>query len=206
MLDKDSLLAELKRSRTRALDLSIQSLAEKIRKIGFGCVGCGECCRGDDNSVFVFPFEIREIMAATDLDWLEIAQPPEEGKWDRNGCFHTLEWRLKKEGLSCRFFANGQCTIYGSRPLLCRTYPFYLVEGELCCSECSGLGMEIKIDAARKIARQLIWRHITEIEEAIALTERYEDFKQGRPNDNGDCIIHDSEGEHRIPRFTAQRS
>ena len=206
MPDKDLLLADLERSYAAALSLSAESLAGQIKRIGFQCLGCGQCCRGEDNSVVVFPFEIRRIMAKEELDWLEIAQPPEEGEWDSNGNFHTLEWRIKKVGLRCRFYENGQCAIYGSRPLLCRTYPFYLVEGELCCSECPGLGMKIEMDAAQKIAEQLILRHVTEIEEAIALTERYEDFPRGGCEEGGDCVIHDSEGEHRIQGFTAQRS
>ena len=206
MPDKNLLLADLRRSHAAALRLSPFSLASQIKRIGFQCLECGQCCRGEDNSVLVFPFEVRRIMAKKNLDWQEIAQPPKEGEWDSEGNFHTLEWRLKKKGLRCRFYEDGQCTIYGSRPLLCRTYPFYLVEGELCCSECSGLGMKIDIDAAQDIARQLILRHITEIEEAIALTERYEDFPRGKGKKGGSCIIHDSEGEHIIPLFTAQRS
>ena len=206
MFDKDSLIADLKRAHSQALALSVPHLADQIIHIGFQCLGCGQCCQGEDNSVIVFPFEIRRIMAKTDLDWLETVQPPEEGEWDSDGNFHTLEWRLKKAGQSCRFFVNGMCAIYASRPLLCQTYPFYLNEGELSCSECPGLGMEIKVEAAEDLARQLIMRHITEIEEAIALTERYEDFERGSHGDDGDCIVHDSEGKSRVPRFIAPRS
>ena len=206
MLDKDLLLADLRRSHAAALRLSPFSLASQIERIGFKCLGCGQCCQGEDNSVLVFPFEVRRIMGMTNLDWLEIACPSEEGEWDTKGNFHTLEWRLKKEGLRCRFYMDGQCTIYASRPLLCRTYPFYLVGGRLCCSECPGLGMKIERDAAEDVARQLILRHITEIEEAIALTERYQDFPRGLCQQGGFYVVHDSEGEHMVPRFTAQRS
>jgi len=206
MPDKDLLLAGLRQSHAAALLLSPLSLAGQIRRIGFRCLQCGQCCQGEDNSVLIFPFEIRRIMAMKKLDWLEIARPPKEGEWDYEGNFHTLEWRLNKEGMRCRFFENGQCSIYGSRPLLCHTYPFYLEEGELYCSECPGLGMKIEFDAAQDIARQLILRHITEIEEAIALTERFEDFPRGNRKENGCCIVHDSEGKHIIPLFTAPRS
>ncbi len=206
MPDKYVLLADLRQSRAAALHLSPLSLAGQIIGIGFQCLQCGRCCQGEDNSVLVFPSEVRRIMAKKNLDWLEVARPPQEGEWDCKGNFHTLEWRLKKEGVRCRFHEKGQCAIYGSRPHLCRTYPFYLVEGELCCSECPGLGMKIEMDAARDIARQLILRHIIEIEEAIALTEKYRDFPRGSWKEDGCCIIHDSEGEHILPLFTAQRS
>jgi hypothetical protein len=52
--------------------------------------------------------------------WLEVVGPPEEGEWDRDGCFHTLEWRLRKdgasEGASCRFYHDGRCSIYPAGP------------------------------------------------------------------------------------------
>ena len=206
MPDKDLLLTDLRQSHAAALSLSPLSLASQIEMIGFQCRECGQCCQGEDNCVLVFPFEVRRIMEKKRLDWLDIARPPREGEWDSEGNFHTLEWRLKKEGLRCRFYEKGQCNIYGQRPLLCRTYPFYLVEGELRCSECPGLGMRINEDAAQEIAGQLILRHITEIVEAIALTKKYQDFQRGGCKEGNCCIIHDSEGEHTIPLFTAQRS
>lgn len=181
-----------------AEDISLKALASQILKIGFKCLGCGECCRGEDNSVVVFPFEIRRILAATDLEWLDIVSPPNEGEWDRNGCFHTLEWRLNKENESCRFYKNGLCAIYPVRPMLCSTYPFYLDRGELMCSECQGLGGKIEPGEARNMAEQLIKRYVTEIEEAITLLEKYEDFERGEARKGGQCIVHDSEGEHRI--------
>ena len=73
-----------------AEDISLEALAAQISKIGFKCLGCGECCSGEDNSVVVFPFEIRRILAAKGLQWLDIVSPPNEGEWDRKGCFHTL--------------------------------------------------------------------------------------------------------------------
>ena len=201
-----SRIAELREDLRKAKSQSRANLAGEIRDMGFSCQGCGECCRGEDNSVLVFPFEIRSIQEATGLSWAEVATPPEEGEWDREGYFHTLEWRLAKVGEACRFYLGGVCAIYPVRPMICRTYPFYLVEGELRCSECPGLGMRINEDAAQEIAGQLILRHITEIVEAIALTKKYQDFQRGGCKEGNCCIIHDSEGEHTIPLFTAQRS
>lgn len=82
--------------------------------------------------------------------------------------------------------------------MLCRTYPFYLDNGELMCSECQGLGGKIEPDEADKMAEQLILRYLFEIQEAIALLERYRDFERGTARKDGGCIVHDSEGEHRI--------
>jgi uncharacterized protein len=194
---KAKIMAELRDDLLRARRLSKPDLAAKILEIGFACSGCGECCLGEDNSVLVFPREIREIQRFAALAWPEVARPPEEGEWDRDGFFHTLEWRLEKEGESCRFYRNGLCSIYSIRPMLCRTYPFYLDRGELMLSECRGLGGEISMPQAEEMAGRLIMRHIIEIEEALALLENYRDFERGEPGKGG-TIVHDSEGEHRI--------
>jgi uncharacterized protein len=199
--EKGERIAGLNEELARAKELSSVALAAQISEIGFSCLGCGECCRGEDNSVLVFPSEIRRIRAATGLEWLEVAGPPEEGEWDREGSFHTLEWRLKKDGESCRFYQEGRCQIYPVRPCLCRTYPFYLDRGELMHSECWGLGGEMAPGEAEKMAEELILRQIIEIEEAIALLERYRDFERGDPGEGGGkggIIVHDSEGDHRM--------
>ncbi|NMB85228.1 MAG: YkgJ family cysteine cluster protein [Methanothrix sp.] len=201
MRRKDStevLLAKLRDDLRAARGLSTERLAAQIQEIGFQCLRCGDCCTGEDNSVVVFPFEIRRILGATAMDWSDVVEPPQEGEWDSEGIFHTLEWRLKREDGSCKFYAKCNCKIYGSRPLLCSTYPFYLDSGALRCSECRGLGRKIRPGEAWKIAALLKKRWIIEICEAIALLERYEDFERGRPGKRGLCVVHDSEGEHRV--------
>lgn len=198
MFQRDLLIADLQAALERAKALSVEGLATQIREIGFKCLGCGECCSGEDNSVVVFPFEVRRILAATGLGWLEVAGPPDVGEWDKDGCFHTLEWRLKKVSQSCRFFENGLCSIYPIRPGLCSTYPFYLDEGVLQCSMCSGIGGCIEPSEARELAERVIRRYVFELLEAIALTEKYEDFERGESREGGVYVVHDSEGEHWI--------
>ncbi|MCX6679661.1 MAG: YkgJ family cysteine cluster protein [Methanothrix sp.] len=192
------MIAQLNEAFLAAKKINPTKLAAQIRELGFHCLQCGECCRGEDNSVVVFPQEIRQILIATGLPWLEVVGPPEEGEWDKDGCFHTLEWRLKKEGESCRFYQNGRCSVYRDRPMLCRTYPFYLDNCELMCSECRGLGGKITSGEADKMAEKLIMRYLFEIQEAIALLQRYRDFERGEAKKGDRCIVHDSEGEHRI--------
>lgn len=198
MADLKDRIAGLKKDLLAAEGISLADLADQIRETGFRCQECGECCQGEDNSVVAFPEEIRRIQRATDLDWLEAVAPPEEGEWDRKGCFHTLEWRLRKENYACRFYQDGRCSIYPVRPMLCRTYPFYLDEGRLMHSECQGLGGKIGREEANELAESLLKRCITEIQEAIHLLERYRDFERGEAKEGGTCIVHDSEGEHRI--------
>jgi Fe-S-cluster containining protein len=206
---KEELLKGLRCSLERAKKISAQELAAQIMEIGFMCLRCGECCTGDDNSVAVFPFEVRRMMAITDEPWQDIVEPPNMGEWDSEGNFHTLEWRIKKRNSSCKFYAadcrdrerdlETRCRIYEARPLLCSTYPFYLdlEDGALRCSECRGLGKPMEPEQAEKIAALLKERSIVEIQEAISLLENYRDFQRGRPG-RGICIVHDSEGEHKV--------
>ncbi|MDD4653238.1 MAG: YkgJ family cysteine cluster protein [Methanothrix sp.] len=200
MADLQDRIAGLKKDLLAAKGISQTDLAARIRKTGFRCQKCGECCRGEDNSVVVFPEEIRRIQKATGLHWLKAVAPPEEGEWDREGCFHTLEWRLLKENDACRFYQDGRCSIYPVRPRLCRTYPFYLDEGRLMHSECRGLGKKIEQEEANNLAESLLERYLTEIQEAIHLLERYRDFERGEAKEGGECIVHDSEGEHRVSK------
>lgn len=196
-------LEDLHRKLEDAGRISEEELAARIREIGFECTRCGECCTGNDNSVVVYPFEIRRIMAFTGESWLDTVEPPSLGEWDSSGDFHTLEWRIKKCSESCKFYSancrdrEANCRIYEIRPLLCSTYPFYLDDGVLRFSECQGLGRPIEPEQAGRIAALLKERNLVEIREAIALLEKYEDFTRGSPG-KGICIVHDSEGEHRI--------
>jgi Fe-S-cluster containining protein len=196
--DQEKKIQDLQAALRAAEEISPEALAAQISDMGFKCLDCGECCRGQDNSVVVFPFEIRAIQVATGLQWLHVVSPPEEGEWDKGGCFHTLEWRLRKENDSCQFYQRGCCSIYPVRPMLCSTYPFYLDCGELMYSECRGLGGKIETIEADKLADLLILRYLSEIREAIALLERYRDFERGEARTGVGCIVHDSEGEHMI--------
>jgi hypothetical protein len=198
MRQKDLQIADLHAALEKVRSLSADALAAQIQDIGFKCLGCGECCSGEDNSVVAFPVEVRNIQAATGLGWLEVVRPPDAGEWDRDGCFHTLEWRLNKEGESCRFYEDGRCGIYPYRPGLCSTYPFYLDEGVLQYSLCRGIGGVIEPAEAKELALRIVHRSVLELTEAIALTEKFEDFERGRSSENGFCVVHDSEGEHRI--------
>jgi len=191
-------IKEFQRQLEETRKISPKDLSVQIQKIGFRCLLCGDCCTGDENSVVIFPFEIRRMLCITGAAWHDVAESPAVGEWDKDGDFHTLEWRLKKVQGACKFYSSEGCRIYEARPLLCSTYPFYLDDGVLRCSECRGLGVRIESTEAEKLAQKLIERSIAEISEAISLLNVYSDFERGQPKKGGACIVHDSEGEHRI--------
>jgi uncharacterized protein len=161
----------------------------------FKCAGCAKCCRGafGDNTVTVFPREIRRLMAATGREWLDIVEPEEEGgDEDDYGNRHAFEWALrKKPDGDCMFLEGGRCTVYASRPCVCRTYPFYLEEGRVGHGECEGLGCDQGQDS-HAMAQEMIARSVLELEESLALLERL-DLKAGR-GARGLIVVHDSEG------------
>lgn len=193
-------LNDLYRELGTARHQSVTCIARKISDIGFHCLRCGNCCLGKDAEVLVFPGEVRDISKVSGKTFLQIAEPPTIGEWDQNGSFHTLEWWLCRNEAGCSFYKDG-CSIYGSRPLLCRTYPFHLVNGRLEVSECRGLGRDIPFSEAVSLAEALVERYTREIVEAIDLISKYNDFSRSSgPNNTSDLVIvHDSEGEHKIP-------
>jgi len=197
-VDSEWMLSKLRLQLDEARNISEKNVAEEIWRAGFECLRCGECCHGKDNSVVVFPFEIRKIVDLTGESWLEVAEPPLEGEWDLDGNFHTLEWRLRKNGDRCKYYHKGTCQIYPARPILCQTYPFYMDEEGLICSECKGLNRSADFQKAMSIASIVKKRRLIEIREAIDLVRNYKDFIRGSPSWNGKCVVHDSEGEHVI--------
>ncbi len=189
-------IANLKKAFDAATRMDESLLGEQIRAIGFKCTRCARCCRAEfgDNTVTVFPFEIRRIMEKTVFKWEEIVIPTPSQDRDMEGNIHTFEWVLRKNG-DCVFMKHGLCEIYECRPHICKTYPFYLQDGQLMVSECSGTGADMSKEESRKLAALLKGRYIIEITESIALLEKFRGFL---PGGAGGICVHDSEGEHWI--------
>jgi Fe-S-cluster containining protein len=189
-------IAYLEKALEDAARIDEKQLADDIKAAGFKCKKCAQCCKAEygDNTVSVFPREIRRICEKTGLYKEGIVTPTPSEDTDSEGNIHTFEWVLRREG-DCVFLKNGLCQAYECRPRICKTYPFYLQDGHLMVSECSGLGEEISNEESKKIAALLKERYITEIKESILLLERFRGFK---PGGRGNICVHDSEGEHWI--------
>ncbi len=188
-----SKIQQLLKTLDTATKIDEAQLAEKIKAIGFKCQKCAKCCMEEygDNTVFIFPSEIRSICEKTGLGRYDFVIPTPSEDRDSDGNTHTFEWVLRKNR-DCIFLKDGSCGIYESRPYICKTYPFYLLDGRLMISECEGIGGDISEGESRKLASLLRERYIAEIKESVALLERFRGFN---PTGSGVCI-HDSEGEH----------
>jgi Fe-S-cluster containining protein len=139
----------------RAGDGEPDALAREIRRIGFRCRQCGTCCRGEDHLVLVMADEVRDLLGRAPGSWQEIVEPYPEFLEAGNGALYTLGWCLRRRGDACRFLSREGCMVYGSRPRICRTYPFVLTDGRLEVSACPGLGASMTPEEARALASAL---------------------------------------------------
>ncbi len=191
---KQKELSRLNKALNDAILIDENKLADEIKAIGFKCSRCSQCCRREygDNTVAVFPAEIRKICEMHGFKPEEIILPAPSHDRDSEGNIHTFEWILRKKE-DCIFLDDGLCKIYECRPYICKTYPFYLMDGKLMVSECGGIGDLISIEDSTVIALLLKERYVAEIKESIALIRKFKGFKPGR---KGNVCVHDGEGEH----------
>lgn len=130
---------------------------------------------------------------------------------DSEGNIHAYGWMLRqKKNGDCIFLEKdtNRCRIYPVRPMLCSTYPFYIEGLKLYTCECEGLGEHISAEESRKLADSLLSRYISELEDTLAMYEKYEDFNRtgkgleiARSNlEKGMCIyiVHDSKGNTKV--------
>ena len=168
-------------------------LTKKIREACFTCSLCGACCSGADNEVMVSPDEVEVLMQATSLPFSEIAEPYPDWMEYPDGTKITFGWVLKRgaDG-NCLFLRDNRCTVYASRPHICRTYPFMLDGDELIISECPAVGCGDSADA-EETADALLLRRDAEDKEFFATEKQY----QKHSIVSGSTVVIDSRGIHR---------
>ena len=105
--------------------------------VKFSCHHCNHCCT--EVVCLPSPWDVRRIMHITDADpydFLEFLSPEEvddveedDPTWlEVNG--EKFIMALRRDDNGCHFLNTKTklCTIYSARPLLCRLYPFKVVE------------------------------------------------------------------------------
>ena len=87
----------------------------------FSCLGCGRCCRGEPGAIYYSKTEEMRMAYCLGIS---------TGEFRRR--YTTDRWRLpsigeKARGGECLFYSpdTSRCTIYPTRPLQCRTWPFW---------------------------------------------------------------------------------
>lgn len=172
---------------------ALTKLAIEIKKTGFACTRCSDCCRDQPGAPFrvlVGAEEVRRIMAVSGRDWESCADPYPEFSTSGAGCLVTFAWVLPKSEGRCCFFEEGACSIYEGRPGICRTYPFMLADEGLVVFECRGIGSEISWEDAYHLAETLLSRKTREEREEEEIRRHLS--REAFPHEG--CVVVDSEG------------
>ncbi len=88
----------------------------------FECTQCGECCTARDEYAYVY-LNADEVRVLADELGLGVAEFRHRYTFKDD-----LGWtQLRFESESCVFLEPGtkRCTVYGARPVQCRTFPFW---------------------------------------------------------------------------------
>ncbi len=105
------------------------------------CATCGgKCCTGESGYIYVGKAEMERL-----ADFLKI--DVEELKRDylyKSGYRYSIKERENEGNYECIFYDAAQdgCTVYGARPIQCRTFPFwdyYKTRVEELKRECPGI-------------------------------------------------------------------
>ena len=102
----------------------------------FRCTDCGNCC--SDTIVPITAEDVKRLMTGEKLPWNKILEFYKSDEFDDGGeglRFAELDEGRKVMGLikkwdaengrdACKFFKNNRCSVYESRPVTCRVWPF----------------------------------------------------------------------------------
>jgi hypothetical protein len=80
------------------------------------------CCRFDSGYVFLSDADLRRLAVGLDISVDEVAET-----YCRRvdlGVVSRLSLREQSNN-DCIFWVGGECSVYGHRPLQCRSYPFW---------------------------------------------------------------------------------
>ena len=106
--------------------------------LNFECTGCGNCCKLAGGFVYVTDTEIRNLAELLSLSLSDFT--------DRYLETHDGRDVLRSNAEACVFLKDNACSVYGARPMQCRTFPFWAVNlkslyrWKIIALECEGLG------------------------------------------------------------------
>tara|TARA_Y100001935_G_C16950676_1_gene334507 strand:+ start:113 stop:550 length:438 start_codon:yes stop_codon:yes gene_type:complete len=90
--------------------------------IRFKCQGSGNCCVSRGSYGYVY-------LSKKDIKTLSIGLKTTQKKFIKNYCDETDGFihlkELKKNKGNCIFLIDKRCSVYKSRPIQCRTWPFW---------------------------------------------------------------------------------
>ncbi len=137
----------------------------------FACRQCSSCCRYDPGFVFLSEKDVHLLADSLEMTYDEFVQV--YCRWIPFG--DRMEKLSLKElsNYDCIFWKNGGCTVYPSRPLQCRTFPFWqsVLDSEAAWNgikeDCPGIGQgsfhskdEIKVLLVKRESEPVLERKI----------------------------------------------
>lgn len=88
----------------------------------FSCTRCNLCCRFDSGYVWLSRRDLADLAVGLDLTVDEVVS-----RYCRVvdiAGFRQVSLR-EQENMDCTFWRDGACSVYRSRPLQCRSFPFW---------------------------------------------------------------------------------
>lgn len=123
------------RQREQAHQQAVISVRPKDQVV-FSCRLCGECCRHVEDSIMLEPLDaynlgryLREHGGGVDNIEDVYGRFAHPSMLDDIYPIFLLNTQGKKDQ-SCVFLEDGRCSVYESRPRVCRLYPFAVKDGE----------------------------------------------------------------------------
>jgi hypothetical protein len=110
----------------------------------FACSRCSICCRFESGYVWLSRKDLHDLHIGLQLSTEETVE-----RYCRIvdiGGFRQLSLK-EQPNRDCIFWQNGACSVYGFRPLQCRTYPFWshqvedVESWEAASEHCPGIGI-----------------------------------------------------------------
>jgi Fe-S-cluster containining protein len=90
--------------------------------VRFGCSRCSLCCRFDSGYVWLSRADLKRLQDGLHLSRQDVVD--RYCKTVNLGGFKQLSL-TEQSNHDCIFWRDGGCSVYGFRPLQCRSYPFW---------------------------------------------------------------------------------
>ena len=88
----------------------------------FSCTRCNLCCRFESGFVWLSRVDVSRLASHLQLTRREVTD--RYCRVVNIGGFRQLSLR-EQANKDCIFWRDGACSVYGARPLQCRSYPFW---------------------------------------------------------------------------------
>ena len=96
-----------------------------VHGLRFSCTRCSVCCRFDSGFVFLSEKDVSMLCVALKLDKLDLLE--KYCRWVPGETGENVLSLKEKNNLDCVFWSSEQdgCSVYKTRPLQCRAFPFW---------------------------------------------------------------------------------